>query len=115
MAEDPTDDDACAIATEVALEKAMERCGSEEAVRRQIGEMMGLPVDEPDPDCEAALEEGLDESTLASSRGTRQWVMCRAWQVYKDGDATLRGAIQQAWAEVEEANAEGTNTSYSGP
>lgn len=95
-----SDDERCQILTEVAVEQAMEKCGSEEAVRNQLRRIIGLSEDY-DPDCEAALEEGLNEETLASTRGTRQWVMCRAWDLVREEDRTLSAAVSQAWAEAQ--------------
>jgi hypothetical protein len=105
MAQDTDEAERCRVVTEVAVERAMEKCGSEEAVREQLVRLVGLD-EETDPDCEAALEEGLDGETLTSTRGTRQWVLCRAWQLVRDEEMTLSSATQKAWAE---AKAEGDN------
>lgn len=104
MAEQADESDKCRIVTEAAIETAMDRCGSEEAVREQLKRLVGISSDEPDPDCEAALAEGLNDETLASTKGTRQWVMCRAWQLVKTDEMNLSSAVGQAWAE---AKAEG--------
>lgn len=102
MATSDSDDDEnkrCRIITEVAVEQAMEACGTEEAVRDQLQRIVGLDG-EPDPDCDAALAEGLNEETLQSIRGIRQWVMCRAWQLVQEQDKTLSAAVAKAWAEA---------------
>lgn len=98
--EEVSDEDHCRVVTEVALERAMEECGSEEAVRGQLRRLVGLEGDGLDPNCEQSLEAGLDEDELRSTRGTRQWVMCRAWELVKDGEQTLSTAVSQAWAEA---------------
>lgn len=103
MAEQANEDDRCRIITETALEKAVEKCDSEEAVKRQVADLMGFASDEPDPDCEASLSEGLNEETLQDFRGVRQWVMCRAWQLIDSGEESFRGAVQRAWNEAEQA------------
>jgi hypothetical protein len=108
MAHEPSEEEKCRLVTEVAVEQAMEKCGSEEAVRRQLMRIVGLSED-LDPDCEASLEEGLDEPTLQSTRATRQWVMCRAWNLVQDEDRTLSAGVSQAWAE---AKAEGDKQGY---
>lgn len=96
------------MVTEVALEKAIEKCDSEEAVKRQVADLMGFAADETDPDCDTALSTGLDDDTLDSFRGVRQWVMCRAWQLIESGEESFRGAVQRAWDEAEaEADEQG--------
>jgi len=56
---------------------------------------------EPDVDCEAALSEGLDPTTCKDFRGVRQYVMCLAWDLYKENGMPFGDAIQQAWNKAE--------------
>lgn len=95
-----TETDECRLITEVAIEQAMESCGSEEAVREQLRRIVGLEGEEEDPNCNVALDEGLNEETLQSTKGTRQWVMCRAWELVQDNDMTLSSATSRAWNEA---------------
>lgn len=81
----------------------MDKCGSEEAVRNQLKRIVGLDDDGYDPNCEEALEEGLDEATLRNTRATRQWVMCEAWRLVDEEDMTLSSATAKAWAEARAA------------
>lgn len=106
MPEQASDDDRCRVITEVAIEKAMEKCGSEEAVHNQLRRLVGIDDDGVDPDCDAALERGLDVETLANTRATRQWVLCRSWELVTDEEKTISGAVQQAWAEAQAAGEE---------
>lgn len=97
-----TEDDRCRLITEVAMERAMDKCGSEEAVRRQLQRIVGLDEEEPkeDAECEMVLNSGLDVKTLANTRRTREWVMCRAWKLVKEEEFTLSSAVTKAWAEA---------------
>jgi hypothetical protein len=103
MSDDTDDEDRCRVITEVAIEKAMDKCGSEEAVRRQLMRIVGMDDSALDPDCDAALEEGLTVETLASTRATRQWVLCRSWTLVQEDDETLSGAVSRAWSEAQKA------------
>lgn len=96
-------DDRCRVITEVAVEQAMDKCGSREAVRNQLRRIVGLEDDGMDPDCEATLSEGLDEATLSNTRATRQWVMCEAWRLVDEEDMTISSAVSKAWAEANAA------------
>lgn len=97
--------DRCQAVTEVAMEqamqKAMEECGSEEAVRRQICRMVGMDdEEEPSRPCDEVLTDGLDSVTLSSMKLTREWVMCRAWQLVRNENKALSSAVSSAWAEA---------------
>lgn len=106
MAEsNPSESDRCRVITEVAVERAMDKCGNEEAVRNQLLRIVGLDT-EIDPDCDVALAEGLNEQTLESTRATRQWVMCRAWRLVQDEEKTLSTAVEKAWNEARAAGDE---------
>jgi len=106
MSDSADDEDRCRVITEVAIEKAMDKCGSEEAVRRQLMRIVGMDDSAMDPDCEAALKEGLTVETLANTRATRQWVLCRAWGLVRDEGETLSGAVSRAWSEAQKAGEE---------
>lgn len=97
------EDERCRVITEVAIEKAMDKCGSEQAVRNQLKRIVGLDDMDDDVPCEAVLESGLDVATLANTRETRQWVMCRAWNLVREEDMTLSAAVSKAWAEARSA------------
>lgn len=100
---DEAERDKCRVVTEVAMQKAAEKCGGEDAVKEQLRMMLGFaPSDEPDPDCDAALAEGLDEETIQSPRGLNQWVFCRAWELFEgeDGVDTVSSGLESAWAQA---------------
>lgn len=104
-AESVSERDKCRLLTEVAMSKAAEKCGSDEAMKEQLRMMLGMtsaPDEEPDPNCEAAMKEGLTEETIRTPRGLNQWVFCRAWDLYKKKDDvdTLSEATETAWAEA---------------
>jgi hypothetical protein len=105
MSQETDEDEQCRLITEVALRRAMDECGSAEAVREQVRRVIGLDGD-LDPDCETALEEGLDMSTLANTRQTRQWVFCRAWELIDTENIALSNAVEKAWAEARAAGQE---------
>lgn len=96
----PRDDDRCTIALDALMEVAVEECGPEGGMGKNIGRLLGT---EPDPDCEAALAEGLDEATCESTQGTRQWVACRAQQLVDEDDLALSAAMEEAWDEAKTA------------
>lgn len=104
-ANEPT---ACQVAMEAAMEKVIEVCegedGREQAMRR-TGRMLGMDG-EPDQDCDACLEEGLDTDTCESFSGIRQWVLCRVFnsppgsdeQPFLDKhDGNFEAAITESW------------------
>lgn len=98
------EDEKCRVVTQVAVQKAMDACGTEEAVREQLKRFVGLPGTEGvDPDCDASLDRGLDVQTLANNRATRQWVFCRAWEQVAKEDKPLAEAVEVAWAEARQA------------
>lgn len=114
--EDMTDEEVCTMAFTLALEKGMEMCGETGRQMKAAAPVMGVPTDgdgEPDADCEAALEEGLNAETLDSFRGERQWVLCRVFNAVEtrpaliekhDGD--FQAAVQEAWDMVDAAEDE---------
>lgn len=95
-------DDRCTIAADALTELLVEECGPDGGLQRNIGRLLGT---EPDPDCEAALDEGLDEETLESTVGTRQWVGCRAQQLIREEGVALSVAMERAWEEAKTAAA----------
>lgn len=97
MDSDDTDDsnEACEMAFQSALEKAMDYCG-DGAVERATGQFFGL---DNDHDCETVLEEGLDAG--ATMAETRQWVHCRAVQLMGE-ETSFEAATKQAWEESED-------------
>lgn len=98
--DDPTDAEKCAAITEAAIQTAQERCGDPELVKEQLARMTGMGS-EPDPDCDAALAEGLNEETMQSPTGTSQWVFCRAWRLFDSGEAdSISSALERSWAEA---------------
>lgn len=92
-----TAEDECAIAMEAAVGVALDHCTDDAALQQNIGRVLGV---EPDANCTAALDEGLDEETCTSPRGLRQWVMCRAHDLLKNNRITFQEAMEQAWAEA---------------
>lgn len=98
--------DACRVVTDVAVSKAVDRCGSEGAVKDVIADMFGWGDDEDYPDCDAVLDGGITEDVLESPQGERRYAMCRAWQLVNDEGMQFRSAINQAWTEIREAEEE---------
>lgn len=96
------EDDRCATALDAVLEVAIEECLPRERLVSNLARKNGV---EPDVDCEAALEEGLDEATLRSPNGVRQWVTCRTAEIVDDEDVSLSDAMEQAWDEAKTAGA----------
>lgn len=94
----------CRAATEAAMDAALEECGSEEAVKEQIGRVLGSPElfeeNEVAPECPVVLEEGVTEDVLQNHRRTRQYVFCRAWKLVNSEDESIPAALEQSWAEV---------------
>lgn len=87
----------CEVAIEAAVGVALDHCVNDDELQRNIGRVLGV---EPDPDCEASLEEGLDDETCRSSRGVRQWVLCRAHDMLKNQQVGFQEAMETAWAEA---------------
>lgn len=56
---------------------------------------------EPDEDCDASLSEGLNQETLDSYKGVRQWVMCKAWEYHQNNDIPFAEAVDRAWSKVD--------------
>lgn len=96
----PEQDDRCRAVTEIALSKAMEECGSEEAVQEQLGRMIGVDGTD-DRDCDAVLGMDIDAEMLNNTPLVREYVFCRAWQLVKSEDRALPDALERSWAEVE--------------
>lgn len=77
---------------------------SDESVKQdaeeQLRQAARSDTTEPDKDCEAALNEGLNEETLNDYKGIRQWVMCTAWRKSRDSSVTFKEAVNEAWDEA---------------
>lgn len=89
----------CMTALEAVSDVAMEHCTDPEVVQEAIGRLLGV---EPDVNCGAALDEGLDESTCRDFRGLRQWVLCRSHQLVDEDGTPMSTAVGQAWDEAKE-------------
>lgn len=99
-------DERCRVITEVAIEKAMDKCDSEAAVKNQLARIVGLDDEDEHPDCSAVMASGLDVATLANTRETRQWVYCEAWRLVEEDEMTLASAVAKAWAEARQVGEE---------
>lgn len=94
------DGERCSTALEAALSVAVEECLPEGALEENVARMVGA---EPDVDCEAALDEGLDQPTCEDFAGVRQWVTCRALQLIREEDTSFNQAMEEAWDEAKTA------------
>lgn len=104
MSEESDEADACRMVTDVAINAAIERCGSDEAVQMQLMDLFGFADDEPMPDVESVLRDGLPEDQAANPRKQREYALCRSWEmIQSDEDISLRSAMNRAWMEVREA------------
>lgn len=101
--EPSSETDKCRLVVDVAMETAAEKCGSEEAARRQVMDLFGFTDDDPEPDCEAVLADGVTEDDLADSDDERRYAMCRAWNLVNTEDVSFRRAVNEGWQEVREA------------
>lgn len=101
-----SEEDQCRLVTDVALQTAVEKCGSEEDVKRQIMDFLGFADNEDEPDCDVVLSGGLDEDDLTTMTDQRRYAMCRAWQLVNDEGEPFRSALNTAWAELREAEDE---------
>lgn len=98
----PPDDDVdrCMTALEAVSDVALEHCNDAETIQQALGRLLGV---EPDPDCDAALAEGLNAETCESTLGLRQWVMCRAHQLIDEDGVAFSAALDDAWAEARDS------------
>jgi len=86
--------DKCAVATNAAMEVAMDEC-SPRGLLSNIGRIVGLD-DEPDPDdvpTELSAPDCMDIDIV------REWVAVRARELTDNGEP-LPDAIEQAWDEA---------------
>jgi len=90
------DADKCAVATNAAMEVAMDEC-SPQAMLENLSRMVGL-ADAPDP---MDVADELDAVDCMDMDTVRAWVVVRADELIDDGEG-LSDAIQQAWDEVED-------------
>lgn len=90
------DDEAekCAVATNAAMEVAMDEC-TPEGLLTNIGRMVGLD-EEPDP---ANVPEELSKAACMDIDIVREWVAVRARELTDSGEA-LPDAIAMAWDEA---------------
>lgn len=109
MSAELDEDEVCETAIRMAFRKGMEICDPDQQMQ-QAGRLFGISPGEPDPDCDQALEEGLNAETCGSIRGTRQWVMCRVFNgvdgepsLLEDENGDLSVATERAWEMVDEA------------
>lgn len=94
-------DEQCRVITEVAVQKAMDKCGSEQAVRKQLQRIVGLEVDDDwEDNCDQTLNKGLTMGVLKNGRRTREWVMCEAWRLVSEEEMSISAATEKAWAEA---------------
>lgn len=96
--------DTCRVVTDVAIEKAAEKCGSEEAVKSVVADMFGFTDNEETPDCEQVLAGGITDYDLSTAERQRRYAMCRAWNLVNEEGESFRQAVNRAWAEVREAD-----------
>jgi hypothetical protein len=102
MAQEADDSDECRLVTEIALEKAMDRCEGTEAVKDQIRAMLGLPTGEAfDTDCQALLEAEVEELDMDDRLQLNRWVFCRTFAIYNEAEqASVADSLERAWAEA---------------
>lgn len=104
---DDAENERCHLITEAAMQQAMERCGSDEAVLKQLRRMVGVDEEEgTERECSGVLDRGLDMRILSNTKRLREWVMCRAWAMVEDEGMTLSAAVSKAWAEARAAGEE---------
>lgn len=107
MATEEEQHDECRMVVDAAMDVARDKCGSDEAVRRQLMDMFGFAADEDPPECPEVLDGGITESTLRDAESERRYAMCRAWDLVQNEDLSFRAAINRAWAEIRDAESEG--------
>jgi hypothetical protein len=84
----------CAVATDAAMEVAMDECSSTDLLTN-ISRMIGLS-ESPDPD---DLPDELSKPDCMDMDIVREWIAVRAFELVNDGEG-LSMAIEQAWAEA---------------
>lgn len=94
--------DMCRVVTDVAVTKAVEKCGSEEAVKDVLADMFGFGDDEDKPDCNALVGDGVQPDDINTAHQQRRVAMCLAWDYVKQDDMQFRSAVNKAWAKVRE-------------
>lgn len=93
---DDSEKDQCAVATDAAMEVAIDECSSADLLSnlsRMVGlqeppEPEELPVELSKPDC-------MDMDTV------REWIAVRSRELIEDGEG-MSDAVEQAWAEAGE-------------
>lgn len=101
-------DDSDGLYCKIALEEAFGLCGEPEDAFREAAFFMGFtdddltsvfPIGEKYSD---VLRDGIGDSDCTSPTALRTWVLCRAWEIYKEEGETIKVAIMRAWSEVRE-------------
>ena len=107
MATSESDSDKCRVVVDAAMDVAKEKCGSKEAARRQMMDLLGFTDDEDPPDCEEVLEGGVTPDVLETVNNQRRYALCTAWRIAEgEDDVSFREAINRAWLEIREASEE---------
>ena len=91
-----TDDDQCAVATNAAMEVAMDECSPEDLLTN-LGRMVGL-TESPDP---RNVPDEPDPADCMDMDVVREWIAVRARDLI-DAGVGMSDAIEQAWAEASE-------------
>lgn len=97
-----TDENTCTVATEIALEMAMEKCGSKSKMMEEVSALLGLDYKDIDA-CDIVLEDGLTKDECTDLRKVRQWVMCRAFELLElDETNSFSMAMKMAWKDAKD-------------
>jgi hypothetical protein len=100
--EERDESDMCRVVTDVAVNQAVERCGSEAAVKDVLADMFGFGDDEENPDCDTVLADGIQANEIDSPSKQRQVAMCVAWRYVQEEGMQFRSAVNQAWTDIRE-------------
>ena len=94
---------------EIAVDEAFGLCMQAEDAFREAAKMIGFedhtldslfPLEETYLDI---LGEGLDEDKCSSISDLSKWIVCRAWQMYQEGETkSVVTAFRMAWREFRE-------------
>jgi len=105
-----TDEERCKIAWEIGFDEAMRTClGDEkkgkETAFKSAGPLLGFTESESNDvsgKCSAILEKAITKDLCFDFRGIRQWVMCRAWELWEKERIRFGDAIGRAWSEIKD-------------
>lgn len=92
------EDDVCDVAFEVALDRAMENCLTDESAIESISGVLGTTA--PD-DVDDVLDEGLTEDICEDREAIRQWVVANTWELMEENELSLTKAMAESWNEVD--------------